>query len=354
MKMRRPLGPKAVSNGSLSSADVVSTRHTAAGWGAARATLALVGVAGAALLLGGCVEDVDPMTPIASSAGSAGMGSVVVSTGGSAGSNGSGGNTAGGNTSGSGGTGANPYTSDPTFAAGIRCPAITQALLTDFTYVTPPSPDAGADGGAAAGPAPNPTGVTFGDFTNTLSGSTFVYPTTGAYTLSSDVTNGSWHMTGTLGTYSGFGVVLVGCTSLDASAYKGISFTVQGSVPMGNTITFNVNTAANDISHLWLNTAAMPLPSPPAGVNAGRCIPAAAQYDGSCAAPNRSIPVTAERTTVSVLWADLVGGRPAATVDPKEITNLSWNFPPPVGAGTPTPTTYDVDLTIDDLQFIAP
>ncbi|MEO8180267.1 MAG: hypothetical protein ABI895_15635 [Deltaproteobacteria bacterium] len=297
------------------------------------------------------MDDVDPNPGITSGAGSAGMGSTVVVNGGSAGST-AGGNTAG---SGAGGAAANPYTSDPAFATGAHCPAVMQALLTDFTYAAGAVADAGAVGGTDAGAAaaPNPTGVSFGDFTNTLSGSSYVFPTDGSYPVSSDVTGSNWHVTGTIGTYSGLGIVFTGCSLVDASAYRGISFTVQGSVPMGP-VAFNVGTAADEVSHVWLNTAAMPMPMSPAPVNAGRCIPAAMQYDGSCAAPSRSVPVTAERTTVNVLWAELTAGRPAATVDPKEITNMSWSFPAPAGAGTTTPTTYQVDLTIDDLQFIAP
>jgi hypothetical protein len=359
MKMRRSLAPKSVSNEFLSSIpeavssleavslEAVSLEAVPPRW---QATL-LVGAV-AALLLGACVDDVDPAPSVASGAGSAGMTATVVGNGGTASS------TPGGNTSGSGGVsagaGAGAYTSDPTFGMGVHCPTLTQALLTDFTYAAAASADAGADGGLDAGAtaALNPTGTTFGDFTSTFSGSTFVYPGAGPYAVNSDVTGNNWHMTGSLGDYSGFGIVFVGCAALNASAYKGISFTVQGSVPMGGTITFSVNSAADDISHVWLNAVVKPTPA--ALVNAGRCIPAAMQYDGTCTAPSRSIPVTAERTTINVLWADLAGVRPSAAIDPTEITNLSWNFPPPAGAGTTTPTTYDVDLTIDDLQFIAP
>ena len=346
MKMRRSPAPKSISCAThshflFSSSAGLTTRG-----------LTVLGAAGAALLLGACVDDVDPNT--AAGAGSAGMGSTAVGNGGSAGA----GTVS--NNAGSGGSGANQYTSNPEFATGMKCPAVMQALLTDFTYVTgAPVADAGADAGdaGAAAPAnpPNMTGVSFGDFTNTLSGSSFVYPGDGAYAVHSDVTGNSWHMTGSIGNYSGFGIVFVGCSFVDASNYLGISFTVQGSIagPTGNNnLTFTVGTAADDITHLWLNAVAMP--TPPAMINAGRCIPAATQYDGSCAAPSKAIPVTAERQTVRVLWADLTAGRPAATVDPKEITNMSWAFPAPAGAGTATPVTYEVDITVDDLQFIAP
>jgi hypothetical protein len=303
------------------------------------------------LLLAACVSDVDTPTPDGMQPGAGAGGS---SGGNSTGSAGSGGST-GTNTAGAGG-GSNDYTSDPTFAMGVNCPMVMQALLTDFT---PPAAaavaDAGADAGdAGAAPAAPPTNITFGDFTNTLSGSSFTYPGDGQYAVRSDVSAGNWHMTGTLGNYSGFGIVFVGCYAVDASAYQGISFTVRGSVPMGSTITLGVGTAADEISHVWLNRNAMPLPNPPAPTNRGRCIPAATQYDGTCAQPTFAVPVTAETTTINVTWAQLTAGRPAATVDPSEITNISWTFPPPVGAGTANPTTYDVDITIDDLRFIAP
>ena len=285
-----------------------------------------------------CVEDVDPQA--AQAAGSSGSGSTAAAGSSAAGAGGTSAQPPAASSGGSAGA-ASEYMSDPSFGTGTHCPPIQQALLTDFTP-PPPAADAGADAG------PPPTGASFGDFNTTFSGSTFVYPTGGAYAVHSDTSASNWHLTGTLGNYSGFGITFNKCYLLDASAYRGIAFSVQGNVPMGNSITLNVGIAADDVTSVWLNRNAMPVPEP----NAGRCVPAMAQYDGSCGAPNRTIPVTAQVTTVQVLWADLAGGRPAAAVDPKEITNISWNFPPPAGAGTSTPVTYDVDLTIDDLRFI--
>jgi hypothetical protein len=307
-----------------------------------------------ALALVACVEDVDPVPSDVSQAGSSSGGTGNTAA---AGSGGGGNNTAGNNTAGTGG--ANSYQSDPTFAMGVHCPAVTQALIIDFSPPAPPAPpavvaDAAAPADAAPPVAAAPaTGATFGDFTTTLSGSTFVYPGAGTmYPVTSDVSGSNWHLTGTIGDYSGFGISFNNCYLVDASAYQGISFTVQGSVPMGNTVTLNVGTAADDPSHVWLNANANPVT--PLVPNAGRCIPAASQYDGTCGSPNFVVPVTAEPTTVNVTWAQLTGGRPAATTNPAEITNISWNFPPPVGAGTATPTTYAADITIDDLRFIGP
>lgn len=303
----------------------------------------------ALLVLAGsaCVADVDPQQA-AAAAGSSGAGSTVVASTSSAGAGGSSAQPTSGNNGGSSGA-ASEYTSDPDFGTGVHCPPIGQALLTDFTPLAAAGADAGAD---AAVPGTPVAGASFGDFTSMLSGSTFVYPGDGAYPVHSDVSGGNWHLTGTLGNYSGFGISFANCYLVDASAYKGISFTVQGSVPMGNSITLSVGTAADDITSVWLNRNAMPPPDPKLVPNAGRCVPAMLQYDGSCGAPNRAVPVTAEATTVQVLWTELSGGRPAAALDPKEITGISWIFPAPAGAGTSTPVTYDVDLTIDDLRFI--
>ena len=59
-------------------------------------------------------------------------------------------------------------------------------------------------------------------------------------------------------------------------------------------------------------------------------------------------------TTITVKWSDLAGGKPMASPDPAKITFISWVIPTPAGVGsaTATVTTYDIDLTIDDLQFV--
>jgi hypothetical protein len=47
-----------------------------------------------------------------------------------------------------------------------------------------------------------------------------------------------------------------------------------------------------------------------------------------------------------VKWADLSGGKPQASVDPKEITSLSWILP-----WNGTGPVYNVDITIDNVLF---
>jgi len=144
-----------------------------------------------------------------------------------------------------------------------------------------------------------------------------------------------------------------GCNVLDVSAYDGISFIISGNVAMGNALTMNVGVSADQVSHVWLNRVSLPPPATPAGINAGRCIPANNQYDGTCSSPAFSVPVTAQPTTVTVLWSQLTGGSPAASVDPREIVGISWSFPTPPGAGDPVNAMpYPMDIVIDNISFV--
>jgi hypothetical protein len=199
-------------------------------------------------------------------------------------------------------------------------------------------------------------GITFGDYTTTFSGGVFTYPNGAGdpYAVSSDGSTGEWHVSGNIGNYSGFGLFFNGCNVLDASDYAGISFTIRGDVAMGDSLTLNVSTSENDITHLWLNVNGNPLPNPPEAANSGRCVPAMNQYDGSCSSPAFTVPVTATKTTVAIRWDEFSGGRPRPDVNPDEITGIRWIFPNPQGAGTSTPTPYAADLYIDDLTFIEP
>lgn len=310
-----------------------------------RAPKPLLGWTSALCFLGNaCVtEDVDPV----SGGGASGSG------GASAAGGGTGGNL-GGNTNGGASGAGSGIESDPEFGVADECLPIAQPLITDFTYAGGPSGDAGdggiVDGGAAL-PVASATGITFGDFVSTLSGGTFQYPGAGAYPVTSDVTQSNWHLSGTIGDYSGFGLFLTDCNLVDASDYDGISFTVRGNVEQMGTLTFSVGTSENDISHLWLNSQPTP-PNPLAAPNSGTCIPASNQYDGTCGSPSFTVPVTPTETTITVAWEQLSGGRPRASVDPAKLTSIVWIFPAPPGAGTVTPTPYEADVVIDDLRFV--
>jgi hypothetical protein len=222
-----------------------------------------------------------------------------------------------------------PDTSD-----AIACPTPEDSSILDFTHLS-------GDGVQAS----------FGDFVETFSGGTFVYPNTEQmtmYPLTSDVTQDNWHITGTVGEYSGFGLYFENCTKFDASAFDGIEFTISGDVGLGTTVDLRVGTAANSVSHEWLHENGQA--DEPA--NFGRCIPPGSnQYDGSCSEPHFTVTVTESPSVVTVLWDDLTGGSPEASVTPSELTSISWALPAPAGVDTENVTTYSVDLVVDDLRF---
>ncbi len=273
-----------------------------------------------------------------SAAGAGGTGTSAGNSTSTSGATSSAGTTAssGGTTSGTAGTSSSSAgTSGAAAPMGTACPTPTMASLLDFTAV---------DGG---------DGTSFGDFTPTVfSGSLYAYPPA----LTVDTTMGNYHLSGMVADYSGIGVALNMCNEIDLSAYDGITFTVSGSVgaagTAANTITLIVGTAADDIESSWLNSHKASATTADQPDSFGRCVPAGNnQYDGTCATPQYVVTVTATATPVVVKWADLTGGKPSASVNPKEITSIAWVIPPPVGAGTPAPTPYPLDITLDDIGF---
>ena len=178
-------------------------------------------VAGGTLCLACVTEDEDP-----ANGGTGGDGGATAETGGTgtAGPDtGSGGETtAGGATAETGGTetagaetgGGGETTTggadatDDGEAEAVACDPIADPLLTDFTY----DPE-GADDQA-----------TFGLPGESFAGGTLQYPDT----LVSDVAGDEWHLSGSVNEYSGFGFYFQdGCAQVDASAYRGIHFTVS-------------------------------------------------------------------------------------------------------------------------------
>lgn len=219
------------------------------------------------------------------------------------------------------------------------CPAPAQALLLDFDV-----------------PGNSATEAQFGDFASAFSGGTFVYPVNPAATatepfsafgLSSDVSAGQWHVQGAVTEPAGFGLFFT-CELLDASRFTGIAFRMQGSVGLGQELTFFVNGASNEVSRTWLVQEGL-------GSNVrsfGRCFPAQTQFDGSCLAPRIVLPVGAEPTEVFVSFAALANGSPDATLNPAEITAVQWALPVPVTSDAGANQPYAVDLIIDDIRFV--
>jgi hypothetical protein len=204
--------------------------------------------------------------------------------------------------------------------------------------------------------------VSFGDYTNTLSGGEFVYPNTAqtptpTYPLTSVVTASNWHITGTVGDYSGFGFFFQTsagtCTRIDATGYKGISFTISGTVK-DQSVTVEVDTLNDTIRPGWLMAHGSTTAT---AADAGACDPggtaATTQYSQTvCVEPTKAIPVTTTATPIMVLWSDFTTGKPDASPKATDIVGIRWVLPTPAGAGTATPTTYPVDITVDNIAFL--
>jgi hypothetical protein len=207
------------------------------------------------------------------------------------------------------------------------------ALITDFTYA---SLDAGTT---------STTEVHFGNGA-TFGGGESVWTNSTTYPLTSDVTQSNWHISGTIDNYAGFNLYFDNCTRLNASAFKGISFKISGSVGTTNKLTFGVGTLNDSITATWLNAHGGKVNAN----TAGRCVPpdsAANQYAQSvCVDPTKSIEVTPTVATQTIYWTDLTGGKPDANPGLGDgITSIYWAIPWTSGS-------FAVDITIDDLQFI--
>ncbi len=247
---------------------------------------------------------------------------------------GTGGSSSGGTTATGGGAATGGSGEDGTGGAApegaVACPDPTAALITDFTL---------------AEDATETAQITWGDFTDTFSGGTLVYPDS----LGSDMTSGAWHVSGEVADYTGFGfyfsVPSGSCGLIDASAFSGLSFTVSGTLPEGRALTMWVSTAATTVSTDWYLAHDITDKEP----GFGRCEPAGDnEYDGTCDNAKAEIPVSASATTVSLDWTDFTGGKPAGALNPAEITGFGFFFT----WGGDADAAYEVDVTVDDLSFI--
>jgi hypothetical protein len=240
-------------------------------------------------------------------------------------------------------------TSGYALSSGVLClPPAASGLITNFTYV----PDEALDE------------VHFGNFTKTLSGTEFLYPTgTDEFPLGSSVTNNNWNITGTVGNSSGFGFhfdiqsgdTVVPCTHVDAAGFKGMSFDISGIV-MGGSLTFEVDTLEDIIAASWVNTHLATGQTAVDPSTPGDCIPGSTATDQDnqtdCTPATYAVAVGATPTTVSLLWSDFSAGKPQAMVTPSDIIGIRWVLPAPAGAGTASVTTYSINITVDNVAFI--
>ncbi len=184
-----------------------------------------------------------------------------------------------------------------------------------------------------------------------------------------DFTASNWHISGTVAGHTDFfgiywncaAAASTGCT-LDASQWAGISFTIKGNVGPDNAIGFTMGRAEDDVESL--------------NANCGTCVaPADAAADDACRGPRTTVTVPSDGTTVktvTLMWADLVGGSPQASIDPHQLTGILWFFHDPAAStdggttstdggadgGVDAPSDgssssgYHVDFVIDDVKFV--
>jgi hypothetical protein len=144
--------------------------------------------------------------------------------------------------------------------------------------------------------------------------------------LTRSLAGGQLHVTGTVGTYSGFGTWMEQC-HIDMSAFSGISFRIGGDAGPTGTVQLRVFEQAN--------TA--PIDCRPMR---GTCA------DATCSPATFAVTVPATPAVVTVAWDDFTGGAPSATVNPAQIWQFQWDFDWAEG-GTPFP----VDVTLDDVTL---
>jgi hypothetical protein len=144
--------------------------------------------------------------------------------------------------------------------------------------------------------------------------------------LTRSLEGGELHVTGTVGTYSGFGTWMEQCI-IDMSAFSGISFRIGGDVGPTGTLQLRVfaqsNTATDECRP-----------------GRGGCT------DATCTPVTYTVTVPSTPEVVTVAWEDFTGGLPSATLDPSEIWQFQWDFDWAEGS-----TPYPVDVTLDDVTL---
>jgi hypothetical protein len=254
-------------------------------------------------------------------------GSSAGTAGSSAGTTGTGGSSAG-----TGGTGT---AKDCTVAAATA----TDMTILDFSTAI------------AAGMAPSFGGYMAG----TYGGGTYDYPDKALAAdqmgLTSTFDGMTWHITGLVKDYSGFGLYLTSVT--DASMFGGLSFDISGTFTAAGAaaapatgVTMTVTDTPHEVDSLHTSDGRM---------TCGSCMPTATEYDGSCASGSKAITFNGTAATQTVHWTDLTGGRrpPSFTGEspnPAKIDAIAWSLPWS-GAGS---ATYTVDITIDNIKYISP
>lgn len=215
--------------------------------------------------------------------------------------------------------------SETSAARGCATRLAARALITDFSDAVPITDSEG-----------NP-GLGFGVQDVIGGGESFIYSSFGlsppSVSLATGAGNRALHFTAMpgipvspnyalLGFGLGWGAVEREC--LDASGYHGAMFKIAGSAGTCQ-LSFGVQISQDTMAEL--NAA-------------GTC-----ELESRCYSP-QSGPLEVSAGTVSIAFADMIGGSPLADVDPMSIIGVKWQLAAPI-QGPPC----EADLVVDDIGF---
>ena len=248
-------------------------------------------------------------------------------TGGSAGNAGSGVGGSAGSGAGSGGSGG---ADECTCTPAADCPTIaapSDGVINDFDNLFVADGELAENGIYGANDA---MGMLKTEWWLGYFSGAYAYPdasdtcATATNPLTRSLAGGQLEVTGTVGTYSGFGVWMEQCL-VDMSDYTGLSFRIGGDA--GPTGTVQLRAFAKT------NTAAV------------ECRPGrGACTDATCSPATYTVTVPSSPEVVTVTWADFTAGAPSMGVDPSEIWQFQFDFDWADGT-----TPFPVDITLDDV-----
>lgn len=196
----------------------------------------------------------------------------------------------------------------PQVASSCKGIVPTQALISDFNDLT---------------------SLVWGEGTsdNDFSGGFFTYP---SGSITNDIANDNLTASGTVSTYSGFGLYVTYCG--DASSYAGIRFKISGDAGESGSVVFHVQTNATK----W------------ADGQKGSCLGPSNLQHSNCVPPTTLISgISAVPKEVTILWSDVKDGKPVATTDGSDIIGFNWAFTWPAAAA------YAASIVIDDVELVS-
>jgi hypothetical protein len=162
---------------------------------------------------------------------------------------------------------------------------------------------------------------------NDFSGGFFTYP---SGSITNDIANDNLTASGTVSTYSGFGLYVTYCGN--ASSYAGIRFKISGDAGESGSVVFHVQTNATK----W------------ADGQKGSCLGPSNLQHVNCVPPTTLISgISAVPKEVTILWSDVKDGKPVATTDGSDIIGFNWAFTWPAAAA------YPASIVIDDVELVS-